>query len=91
MIIFEDNLGFISLSKNLKYHSRTKHINIKYHYIHNAYENKTIQPKHCPTDKMIADVVTKGLPRPQFEKLCSKLALLNSLIQKDFTYIDWTW
>ena len=42
-----------------------------------AIENKTIQLEYCPTDEMIADVLTKGLPRPQFEKLRSKLGVIN--------------
>ena len=68
-IIFKDNQGAISLVKNPKYHSHTKRIDIKYHYIRDAIENKTIQ-----LDEMIADAFTKGLPRPQFEK---NLALEN--------------
>ena len=68
-IIFEDNQGSISLVKNPKYHSRTKRIDVKYHYIRNAIENKVIQ-----LDEMIADVLTKGVPRLQFEK---NLALQN--------------
>ena len=74
-IIFEDNQGSISLAKNPKYHSRTKHIDIKYHYIRDAIENETIQLEYSPTDEMIADVLTKGLSRPQFEKLRSKLGV----------------
>ena len=42
-IIFKDNQGSILLAKNPKYHSRTKHIDIKYRYIRDDIENKTIQ------------------------------------------------
>ena len=62
-IIFEDNQGSISLAKNPKYHSRTKHIDINCPYIPDVIVNK-----------VIPDVLTKGVPRPQFEK---NLALQN--------------
>ena len=68
-ILNEDNQGAIALSKNPKSHSRTKHIDIKYHYIRGAIEKKEIELAYCPTEKMIADILTKGLPKPKFEEL----------------------
>ena len=58
-LIMEDNQGAIGIAKNLIQHARTKHIDIRYYYVHEA----------CPTDKMIADLLTKGLPREGFEVL----------------------
>lgn len=73
--IFEDNQGAIALAKNPAHHSRTKHIDIKYHYIRDAVSTKEIKLKYCPTQEMIADLLTKGLPRPQFEKLRLELGV----------------
>ena len=66
--IFEDNRGAISLSKNPKDHTRTKHIDIKYHYVRDAVQNNEIDIQPCETKLMIADQLTKGLPKPAFEK-----------------------
>ena len=69
--LYEDNHGAIALTKNPKIHSRTKHIDIKYHYIREAVEKKDNELVYCPTDKMVADMLTKGLPRPKFDELRS--------------------
>ena len=66
-IIFEDNQGAICLSKNPGDHPRTKHIDVKFHYIRQTIENKHIDVTYCETNKMIADIFTKGLPKQKFE------------------------
>ena len=66
-IIFEDNQGAICLSKNPGDHPRTKHIDVKFHYIRQTIENKHIDITYCETNKMIADIFTKGLPKQKFE------------------------
>ena len=66
--VFEDNQGTIFLSKNPKDHSRTKHIDIKYHYVRQAVQKGEIDVRYCETKRMIADTLTKGLPKPAFEK-----------------------
>ena len=68
-ILFEDNQGSIALAKNPKDHSRAKHIDIKYHFVRHAVEEKNIQLVYCPTENMMADILTKGLPKPRFEQL----------------------
>ena len=67
--LFEDNQGSIALAKNPKDHSRAKHIDIKYHFVRQAVEEKSIQLVYCPTENMLADILTKGLPKPRFEQL----------------------
>ena len=74
-ILYEDNQGAMALSKNPKSHSRTKHIDIKYHYIREAVEKKDIELVYCPTDEMVADILTKGLPKPKFEELRSSMGV----------------
>ena len=66
-VVFEDNQGAISLSQNPKDHSRTKHIDIKYHYIRERVAAKEIAVQHCATGDMTADTLTKGLPKPAYE------------------------
>ena len=52
--IFEDNQSAISMAKNPQFHGRTKHINIKYHFIREQIANGTICLKYCPTEDSYA-------------------------------------
>ena len=73
--IFEDNQGAIQLTRNPKFHNRTKHIDICYHFVREKVASKEICVAYCPTQDMLADIMTKGLTRVTFEKfrddLCS--------------------
>ena len=75
-VINEDNQGAIELSRNPKHHSRVKHIDIAYHFARERVESGEIEVVYCPTDSMIADVMTKGLPRTQFEKFRSLMGVV---------------
>ena len=48
--------------KDGSYHARTKHIDIRYHFIRFAVENHSFRLVYCSTDNMIADTLTKPLP-----------------------------
>ena len=69
VILMEDNQGAIALAKNPIAHTRTKHIDIRYHYIREAIQDGTIDVQYCPTDDMNADLLTKPLPKELFQKL----------------------
>jgi hypothetical protein len=69
--IFEDNQGCIALARNPVLHKRTKHIEIRYHFIRERIESKQVQLEYVPTQKQLADIMTKALPKPQFETLRS--------------------
>ena len=67
-VLYEDNQGAISVANNPIIHARTKHIDIRYHFVREKVEDGTIQLKYCPTDEMIADILTKPLPTQCFVK-----------------------
>ena len=69
MTILEDNQSTICLAKNQNVHGRTKHIDIKYHFIRDMVAAGRIKLTYCSSENMIADILTKGLPVKQFEKL----------------------
>lgn len=67
--VFEDNQSAIQMTKNPQFHGRAKHIGIKFHFIRELVSDGTVKLQYCPTEEMIADMLTKGLPREQFNKL----------------------
>ena len=73
-----DNQGAIAFSKNPGFHARSKHIDIRYHFIrdHVNRDTGTINLLYCPTDEMTADILTKGLPRGCHEKHTAGMGLV---------------
>ena len=66
--LYEDNNGAIELSKNPKFHNRTKHIDVAYHFTRERVASNELSVVYCHTDEMVADVMTKGLGRIKFER-----------------------
>ncbi len=67
-IILADNQGAIKLSKNPQHHNRTKHINIKYHFVRDSCQKGLIELAYIPTSEIVADILTKALPKDKHEK-----------------------
>ncbi|KAF1318635.1 Integrase catalytic core protein, partial [Globisporangium splendens] len=59
--IFEDNQGAIALAKNIEYQARTKHIDIRYHFIREKLKENEIVLEYVESKNQIADYLTKGL------------------------------
>jgi hypothetical protein len=72
MTIQCDNQGAIFLAKN-ESSARTKHIDVRYHFIRDLVEEKKIKIEYVNTKKNTADALTKNLPGDQFENLLSGL------------------
>ena len=91
IVMMEDNQGAIALAKNPIAHSRTKHIDIRFHFIREAQENGLIQIKYCPTEEMLADLLTKPHSRHSFEKLHQFLGmeLMRDISPNIDNYIKW--
>jgi hypothetical protein len=75
ILIYQDNQGAIALAKASGSHSRTKHINVRHHFIRDALKKRMIEIKYCPTDNMVADTCTKPLARDKFEKYRAMLGV----------------
>ena len=65
----EDNLGCLKCSEDPVLHGRMKHIDIKYHKIKEFVANKTAKLIYVATNRQIADLLTKALPKATFQKL----------------------
>jgi hypothetical protein len=63
MVIRCDNQGAISLTKNPTQHNQIKHIDVQHHFVREQVENGEVIFKYCSTKDMVADVLTKALPK----------------------------
>ncbi len=75
-VINEDNQAAISMAQNAVFHSRSKHIDIRHHFLREQISAGIIiiiiiiiTLKYCRSDQMLADLLTKGLPRCIFGTL----------------------
>jgi hypothetical protein len=73
--LYCDNQAAIALTKDGTYHARTKHIDIRYHFIRFSVEQGSISFLYCPTDSMVADTLTKALPNIKAKHFASELGL----------------
>ena len=70
--IYVDNSAAISITKNPVQHSKTKHIEIRYHFIHDCYEKKLIDLVKIHTDFQRADLFTKAFDKSRFDFLLNE-------------------
>jgi hypothetical protein len=70
-VLYQDNMSAMLLEKNGRASStkRTKHMNIRYFYVHDRVCAKEVSIEHCPTEDMIADYFTKPLQGQLFRKM----------------------
>lgn len=87
--LFVDNKSAIKIIKNNEIHRRSKHIEIKFHYIRSKYKEGAFNIAHVDSENQLADVLTKGLTGPRLESLtrksgCSNIEGHNQKIIKGF-------
>ncbi|GJT85341.1 putative ribonuclease H-like domain-containing protein [Tanacetum coccineum] len=75
--IYIDNESTICVVKNPVYHSRTKHIEIRHHFIRDCYEKRLIDVLKIHTDSNVADLLTKGFDVTRFNFLVVSIGMLN--------------
>ncbi|GKA03269.1 putative ribonuclease H-like domain-containing protein [Tanacetum coccineum] len=73
-----DNESTICIVKNPVYHSRTKHIEIRHHFIRDCYEKRLIDVIKIHTDANVADLLTKGFDVTRFNFLVLELILIRT-------------
>jgi hypothetical protein len=67
--LFGDNQGSLKLAKNPQNHSRTKHIDVRHHFIRDAVTQLQVSLEYIPTENNLADRFTKALGRSRIESL----------------------
>ena len=71
--VYEDNQTCLAIASNHMSQKRTRHIDIRYHFIRDFVQDGTIKVVYCVTKNMLADILTKALPRPQHARLRNKV------------------
>nr|GFB03588.1 putative ribonuclease H-like domain-containing protein [Tanacetum cinerariifolium] len=75
--IYIDNESTICIVKKLVFHSKTKHLEIRHHFIRDSYKKKLIQVIKIHTDYNVADLLTKAFDVGRFNFLVGSIRLLN--------------
>lgn len=75
--IYEDNQSVLKLITNENLSSRTKHIDTKTHFVKDYIDKGLIICEYCPTEHMLADLLTKGLAKTRFMILRDRCNLIS--------------
>jgi hypothetical protein len=73
--ILNDNNGCIALSKNPVHHERSKHIAMRHHFLREKVEDNTVKLDFVSSADNLADMLTKSLPQPAFERLKEQMGI----------------
>ena len=73
--LFIDNQSAMAIARNPEFHDRTKHIEVRYHFLRQVVDDGEIHLEYLPTGEQIADVLTKGLSREKHEVFVRKMGL----------------
>lgn len=72
--LYIDNQSAIKLVQNLEY-QRTKHIDIKFHFIREKTKEGTVKVIYVPSEQQRTDLFTKALPKCHFKSLCKRIGI----------------
>lgn len=75
IIVYCDNQSCIKLSGSDGYHCRTKHIDVRHHFLREKIHHNKIKVRHVNTEEMVADMLTKPTPRAKLQYLSRKMGL----------------
>jgi hypothetical protein len=82
-VIHCDNQSCIKLSENPVFHDRSKHIDIRYHFIRDCVQRGVVQLQYIPTEEQVADILTKALGKAKFIFFRDQLGVVqNSFLAK---------
>jgi hypothetical protein len=69
----------VKLTENPSFHDRSKHIEIKYHYIQDMVQRGVVELQYISTDEQIVDILNKPLSRVKYEYFRDKLGVLSNV------------
>ena len=75
-ILYIDNQSTIKIIKSPQFHCRTKHIDVKYNFIREKYNENFYKIEYVCSKNQQADILTKGLPKADFERLRNDISVV---------------
>jgi hypothetical protein len=75
--ILEDNQATIKIANNPQDHKRTKHIQVKYHYVREQVRNGDFILEYVKSSDQLGDMFTKGLTGPRLRTIIKSLGMIN--------------
>ncbi|KAJ0391590.1 hypothetical protein P43SY_011493 [Pythium insidiosum] len=84
-----DNMSTVHLSTKPSKHSKMKHVDVKYHFTRNLVEKEKLATRHCGTNEMPADTLTKPLDRVKFERFRDMLGVRSKATWSGDTEPSW--
>ena len=75
-VILCDNQSGIRMTENPVLHDRSKHIDIRYHFIRDMVQRGTVRLDHIGTDEQVADILTKPLGKVKFLTFRERLGIV---------------
>jgi hypothetical protein len=75
LLILGDNDGSIAMAKNPEFHKRTKHVDIRWHWVRDLVKEGYISINDCRDPEQTADILTKQTTRPKFARHVIELGL----------------
>jgi hypothetical protein len=70
-----DNVSAINLAKNPIAHGRSKHIELRFHYLREQVNNGNLTLEHCISEEQVADLFTKAVTVKVFQKLRDQMGI----------------
>ena len=80
VVIHCDNQSCIKISNNPVFHDRSKHMEMRYHYLCDMVQQRAISLRYIPTDEKTADVFIKPLSKTKFEYFLDKLGVVENAL-----------
>eukprot|EP00253_Pinus_taeda_P004175 PITA_04175 len=77
-----DNQSCIKLSENPVFHDRSKHIDIRCHFVRDCVQRGAVQLSYTPTGEQVADILTKALEKSKFDYFGEKMGMVKNPFQK---------
>lgn len=74
-VMYCDNMSTIKLSRNPVMHKRSKHIDVRFHFLRDLTNDGVVELVHCSTHVQIADILTKPLKMDTYEKMRGMLGV----------------
>jgi hypothetical protein len=74
-ILHVNNQSAIVIAKNPEFHNRTKHIDVRYHFLRQVVKDETVELQYIPTREQVTNALTKGLPPMSFNKFWDAMGI----------------